>query len=89
MKYKNYGLHLKSVKWSTHLGRGVFSNMIAEISPNIAYLRQYRGDSTFDAALTYIMDSEQIANLIYENNLDMWEHVANKVNKFLDNKEHL
>lgn len=89
VKYKNYGLHLKSVKWSTHLGRGVFSNMIAEISPNIAYLRQYRGDSTFDAALTYIMDSEQIANLIYENNLDMWEYVANKVNKFLDNEEDL
>lgn len=86
IKYKNYGLHLKSVKWSSHLGRGVFSNMIAEMSPNIAHLRQYRGDSTFDAALTYIIDSERIANLIYENNLDMWEYIADKMKKMTDKR---
>lgn len=81
---RNYGIYLKSVQWSSHLGRGIFSNMVAELCPNIAYLRQSRGDSTFDAALTYVVDSEILANQIYENQLAMWGMVSEKVKELLD-----
>lgn len=86
-KYRNYGLYLQSKKWSTHLGRGIFSNMIAEISPNLAHLRQSRGDSTFDAAFAYIIESTTLSDKIIENQLEMWEQLGEKTKKFLDDNE--
>lgn len=84
IKLRNYGIDLQAMKWSTHLGRGVFTNMIAEVATNIAQIRQARGDSTFDAAFDYLSDTTKMANALYENHLDMWEMLIEEANQFLE-----
>lgn len=76
---RNYAVFLKSKKWSTHLGRGVFSNMIAEVATNITQIRQARGDNTFDASMSYLTDTEKMANELYNNQVDMWEMLLKDV----------
>ncbi|WP_110114946.1 hypothetical protein [Bacillus sp. CGMCC 1.16541] len=76
---RNYAIFLKSKKWSTHLGRGVFSNMIAEVATNITQIRQARGDNTFDASMSYLSDTEKMTNELYNNQIDMWEMLIKDV----------
>lgn len=76
---RNYAIFLKSKKWSTHLGRGVFSNMIAEVATNITQIRQARGDNTFDASMSYLSDTEKMSNELYNNQIDMWEMLLKDV----------
>ncbi len=78
---KNYSLDLQALKWSTHLGRGVFSNMIAEVANNIAQIRQARGDSSFDASFSYLSDSAKMGKELYNNQIDMWEMLLEEVEK--------
>lgn len=82
---KNYSLDLQALKWSTHLGRGVFSNMIAEVANNIAQIRQARGDSTFDASFSYLSDSAKMGRELYNNQLDMWKMLLEEVDKLKSN----
>lgn len=85
---KNYCIDLQAKKWSTHLGRGVFSNMIAEVANNIAQIRQARGDNSFDASFSYLSDSEKMAKELYNNQLDMWEMLLEEIeNKSASNKD--
>lgn len=76
---KNYAVFLSAKKWSTHLGRGVFSNMIAEVATNITQIRQARGDNTFDASMSYLTDTEKMTNELLNNQLDMWEMLLKDV----------
>lgn len=57
---KSYGLYLKSQKWSTHMGRGIFSNLVTDVSDNANEIATWRGDSNLDSSLKYITDSKKI-----------------------------
>ncbi|MCB2362276.1 hypothetical protein [Clostridium estertheticum] len=77
---KTMGLDLQSKKWSSHIGRGIFSNMIANVSTNIAQIAQARGDVSLQSSLVYLSDSEQMAKLLYENETSMWDELIKSVN---------
>lgn len=46
--------HLNISKWSTHIGRGLFSNLLAEIAQNPYDISVPRGDSSILSALSYL-----------------------------------
>ncbi len=52
------GLFLSSKKWSTHIGRGLFSNMLANESKTPIQLAVARGDKDLTSSLTYIATSQ-------------------------------
>lgn len=52
--------HLKYMKWSTHIGRGIFTNIIAEDAENPYEIAHLRGDSNITSALTYMVSTERI-----------------------------
>ncbi len=58
---KSYALTLQSYDWSTHIGRGIFSNMCSEVAANAVELASMRGDSTLDASLIYVTDNDKMA----------------------------
>lgn len=75
LKYKFYGKYLEDCKWNTHIGRGIFTNVLSSyLRPNqLAFLR---GDSSTDSALSYIETSdleikriEKIINELYRDYL--------------------
>lgn len=52
-KDKMWGIKLESLKWSTHIGRGIFTNLLSESAQNPYDIAIPRGDSTLAAALVY------------------------------------
>jgi hypothetical protein len=52
------GMKLISSKWSTHIGRGIFTNLIAENASNLQEIVLMRGDSSFESSLTYLVNTE-------------------------------
>ncbi|WP_411502743.1 hypothetical protein [Brevibacillus centrosporus] len=52
--------HLKYIKWSTHIGRGTFTNMVAENVENPYEIAHLRGDSNINSALTYMVSTNRI-----------------------------
>lgn len=58
--------HLKYIKWSTHIGRGTFTNMIAEDAKNPYEIAHLRGDSNIESALAYTVSTERIHQKIQE-----------------------
>lgn len=75
----NYAVDLQSKKWSTHLGRGVFSNMIAEVAPNVTMIATARGDSSLESSLVYLSDSQKMAKELFENQKDMWNMLTQEI----------
>jgi len=73
-RYGDY-LLLKDSSWSTHIGRGVFTNLLftkTKLSP--AQVAAARGDSTLDAVMSYVDQitiKEQLSDAI--NNLSLVE----------------
>lgn len=70
---RHYAIELQSVRWSTHIGRGTFSNIVASVSNNILEVAQARGDDNLGSSLVYLSDSDRMALLLYENDKEMWE----------------
>ncbi len=66
LKDRFYGRFLEDCKWSTHIGRGIFTNMLSSYTTpsQLAYLR---GDSSDDSALIYIETSERELERISQN----------------------
>ncbi|MBT2641284.1 hypothetical protein J7I80_03450 [Bacillus sp. ISL-41] len=62
IRISTYGHYLDSMKWSTHIGRGVFSNLLAEYTDNVLEVAVSRGDSNLNSSLTYIADTKRIMN---------------------------
>lgn len=62
-------LTLESSKWSTHLGRGVFSNLLAEEAKNLYEVSFPRGDSSFESVMPYFANTNRM-KLKLENRLD-------------------
>lgn len=84
---KQVAVNLQSRKWSTHIGRGVFSNMIAEVAENIAQIRQARGDSSWEASFSYLTDSSKMAIALSRNQNDMWKMLMEEVKQYKKLKE--
>lgn len=70
IRLQTYGQYLKSMKWGTHIGRGIFSNLMAEYTDNVLEIAVARGDSNLSSSLTYIADTERIMNKI-QNELEL------------------
>ena len=45
METQMYAVFLESYKWSTHIGRGTYSNIVAQNANNIGEIAVMRGDS--------------------------------------------
>lgn len=55
-----YGIYLSSYKWSTHIGRGTYSNIIASNANNIGEIAIMRGDSSLSSSLAYLNDNATV-----------------------------
>jgi hypothetical protein len=65
---------LSNRKWSAHLLRGIFSNLYAEETENIFELMNARGDSYPFSSLTYLTDTDKIANELKDNTREAYQH---------------
>lgn len=52
--------HLSTMSWSTHIGRGTFTNMLAEAAENPYDIAFPRGDKSLISSLTYMSRTERI-----------------------------
>ena len=66
---------LEASKWSSHLGRGIFSNLLAEEADNLYDISFPRGDKSFSSVKPYLANTSRIKkkiesklNAIYEDN---------------------
>lgn len=77
-----YANVLRSKNWGTHIGRGVFSNIVANNS-NTAYdIAVLRGDSSFDSALPYTENTESVRKKISDALESMYRgHKYEETNK--------
>lgn len=60
------GAHLNQIKWSTHIGRGTFSNLLAEFAENPYEIAQPRGDDNLDSSLIYIKQTVRMYKKIQQ-----------------------
>lgn len=75
---KSNGLFLQNQKWGTHIGRGIFSNMVAEYADNITEIAAWRGDSNLDSSLSYITDTKKIEQQIITVMNNLYLHHLSK-----------
>lgn len=74
--------HLKYMKWSTHIGRGTFTNMIAEEAENPYEIAHLRGDSNINSSLTYMVSTKRIHKKIERKFSEMHEgYIPNLINR--------
>ena len=70
------------MKWSTHIGRGTFTNIVAENAENPYEIAHLRGDSSIDSSLTYMVSTERIHKKIEEKFSNMHEeYIPNLISK--------
>lgn len=58
--------HLRISKWSTHIGRGIFSNMLAEYAKNPYEIAVPRGDSSLLSSLRYLKGTSRFRKKLEE-----------------------
>ncbi|WP_066297965.1 hypothetical protein [Bacillus sp. FJAT-29937] len=58
--------HLNMSKWSTHIGRGIFSNMLAEYAKNPYEIAVPRGDSSLLSSLRYLKGTTRFRKKLEE-----------------------
>ncbi|MEE4567215.1 hypothetical protein V2U94_06175 [Paenibacillus polymyxa] len=59
-----YAIKLEEYKWSTHLGRGIFTNLLAEEANNPYDIALPRGDSNLASSLVYQGNTERMRRKI-------------------------
>lgn len=69
---RTYGLELSSAKWSTHIGRGIFSNLIAAEATNVLQVMTARGDNNPMSSITYLNNTDKMLRLLKGNYDDMY-----------------
>lgn len=60
LNLRAYAMTLMSYNWATHMGRGIFSNMVKEVANNAAEIAVMRGDKNLSSSLPYLNDTEQV-----------------------------
>lgn len=81
MAEKRLAFQLSSFHWSTHIGRGFFSNLVAENYQNPYMVPTARGDSSFSSALPYIADNERRSSQISAQLSEMYKSLHEGKNK--------
>ncbi|RAS89623.1 hypothetical protein A3863_10410 [Priestia endophytica] len=78
--------HLQMIDWSTHIGRGTFTNIVADKTDNPFLLAFKRGDKKVDSALPYLSKTVRLRKKIEElfNSLNN-EYIPRLVNEREDN----
>lgn len=66
MEAQMYALFLESYKWSTHIGRGTYSNITARSVNNLGELAVMRGDSSLSSSLPYLNDNKSVEKKVQE-----------------------
>lgn len=54
---------LTDSSWSTHIGRGVFTNFLLDIGMNITQVAIARGDRSIDSVLSYVDEKTAVENM--------------------------
>ena len=75
---KAQAMYLDMHDWSTHIGRGYFTNLIAEHATTPFSVSVYRGDSDFSAAAAYIMNSQSTSEDIIRSLEHMYKLLGDK-----------
>ncbi len=57
---RSYAIHLSTYKWSTHICRGIFSNLVARGTENLMEITAWRGDKNLASAISYLTDRKQM-----------------------------
>lgn len=60
MEPQMYAVFLESYRWSTHIGRGTYSNIVAQNANSISEIAVMRGDSSLSSSLPYLNDSKSV-----------------------------
>lgn len=60
MEPQMYAVFLESYRWSTHIGRGTYSNIVAQNANSISEIAVMRGDSSLSSSLPYLNDSRSV-----------------------------
>ncbi len=60
MEAQMYAVFLESYRWSTHIGRGTYSNIVAQNANNIGEIAIMRGDSSLSSSLSYLNDNRLV-----------------------------
>ncbi|WP_340015779.1 hypothetical protein [Paenibacillus sp. FSL K6-1318] len=58
--------HLSMMSWSTHIGRGTFTNMLAELAENPYDIAFPRGDKSLLSSLSYMSRTERMRKKLEE-----------------------
>lgn len=66
METQMYALFLESYKWSTHIGRGTYSNITARSVNNLGELAVMRGDSSLSSSLPYLNDNRSVEKKVQD-----------------------
>lgn len=66
METQMYALFLESYKWSTHIGRGTYSNITARTVNNLGELAVMRGDSSLSSSLPYLNDNRSVEKKVQD-----------------------
>ncbi|KMP76722.1 hypothetical protein TU62_06885 [Bacillus cereus] len=77
--------HLLLADWSTHIGRGTFTNLIAENTDNPLEIAFHRGDDNLLSSLTYMVKTDRMRKKIEDKFDNMHENYLPRLidrNKF-------
>lgn len=74
---KLYALNYKSLKWSTHIGRGTYSNNIAEQCNHLLDIMRARRDKSPQSVLPYLMHTQKSINQLNDDIEGMFEGEVN------------
>lgn len=61
-----YAVFLESYQWSTHIGRGTYSNLIAQSANNIGEIAVMRGDLSLSSSLPYLNDNRAVEKKVQD-----------------------
>jgi hypothetical protein len=59
--------HLSTIDWSTHIGRGTFTNMIAERTDNLFLMAYKRGETNPESSMPYIVKTTKVRKKIEDS----------------------
>ncbi|MDP1420123.1 hypothetical protein Q8G35_17420 [Peribacillus simplex] len=81
--------HLSMMSWSTHIGRGTFTNMLAEIAENPYDIAFPRGDKSLLSSLSYMSRTERMRKKLEEKFNNMHgTYIPRLIEKRNSQKEH-
>lgn len=78
--YQIYAVTLKTVKWGFHIGRGMFSNIFAEVATETELMLK-RGDANPESSRAYKANTKASRNRVNKHLDGMYKEAALKMNK--------